>query len=108
MRRLPTPRIERMRVTSREGLPNTAVYRLRPTYWKTRSDSQKQATTQRNRLLHAVYYWQPERGRRRWIPAIALFELLRKGMKINSTVQTHLVETRALRVTGPPLATYRS
>src|SRR5262245_1677857 len=62
MRRLPTLRIARMRVTSREGLLNTAAYRLRPSYWKTRSDSRKRAITQPNRLLRAAYYWQSERA----------------------------------------------
>src|SRR5262245_7497372 len=61
MRRLPTLPIARMRVTSREGLLNTAVYRLRPTYWKTRSDSQKRGITQ-NRLLDTAYYWRSERA----------------------------------------------
>src|SRR5262249_27289516 len=62
MRRLPTPCIARMRVISRNALLNTAVYRLQPSYWKTRSDSRKRAKTQPNRLLRAAYYWQSERA----------------------------------------------
>src|SRR5215469_5733060 len=60
MRCLLTPRIARMRVISSKALLNTAVYRLQPTYWKTRSDSRKRAITQPNRLLGTAYYWQSE------------------------------------------------
>src|SRR5262249_37753528 len=62
MRRLPTLLIARIRVISRNALLNTAVYRLQPTYWKTRSDSRKRAMTQPNRLLSTGYYWQSERA----------------------------------------------
>src|SRR5215469_9676721 len=62
MRYLPTPCIARMHVISRKALLNTAVYRLQPSYWKTRSDSQKRAITQPNGLLRAAYYWQSERA----------------------------------------------
>src|SRR5262249_14943119 len=60
--RLPTLCIARMRVISRKALLKTAVYRLQPSYWKTRSDSRKRAITQPNRLLRAAYYWQSERA----------------------------------------------
>src|SRR5215813_8637764 len=63
MRRLQARCIVRMRVISRKGLPNPAVYRSQPSYWKTRSDSRNQAKTQLNRLLGNTCYWQIERAR---------------------------------------------
>src|SRR5262249_27186718 len=84
MRRLPTPCIARMRVISRKALLNTAVYRLQPSSWKTRSDSRKRTKTQPNRLLIPAYYWQNERRRRRLILKSRSSNASESSVKINS------------------------